>query len=87
MAIESNTIVLFVMVCHYGETNDDFLIYGLLLSNATLVACALRKCSHLDWFHLAKHQRTCSYKVSDGIINKESAKICMFVKYVMLPLR
>jgi len=33
-----------VMVCHYGDTNDVFLIGGLVLQNETLVALLYGTC-------------------------------------------
>jgi len=58
MRVEENSLIPFVLVCHCGDTNNEaFPINGLVLSNETLVAYALRLCSHLAWIHLTNYER------------------------------
>jgi hypothetical protein len=73
-----------VVVCHYGETNDVFLIGGLVFLSETLVVCTLRHYSPLAWFHFPERHRLYLYQVFDGTVNQESAKIFMFVKDVTM---
>jgi hypothetical protein len=84
IVVDYNQIIPDVVVCHYGETYDVFLIGGLVLPNETWVVCALRHRSHLVWFHFPEHQRLYLYHVFDGTINQESAKIFMFVMDVTM---
>ena len=37
-----NGIVQGSLLCHYGETNDAFLVGGLVQPSETLMACAIR---------------------------------------------
>ena len=48
IVVDYCTITPSVVVCHYGETNDVFLIARSLLRNETFVACDLRHCNHWD---------------------------------------
>jgi hypothetical protein len=42
-----NGIVQNTLLCHYGETNDAFLVGGLVQSSENLMAGAIRNCRHL----------------------------------------
>ena len=81
--VEDNYIIPVVVVCHYGDMNDTFLIGGLVLHNETLVACAFRRCNQLARIYFSRHERIYLYKVFDGTIKKEPAKICMFTMDAM----
>ncbi len=51
------------LFCHYGETDDAFLIGGALESNETLMAAAIRHCRRLVGFRLKPSQRLYLTKV------------------------
>ena len=57
------------LFCYYGETDDAFLIGGMVEPNETLMASAIRHCRRLvDFLLKPKH---CLYlaKVSNGLVN------------------
>ncbi len=56
----------------------------LVLPNETLVAFALRHCSHLAWFLFPEHHHLYLYQVFDGTESQESVKQIMFVKDVKM---
>ena len=45
------------LICHYGETDDAFLIGGVVTSNDTLMASVIRHCRRLVDFRLKLSQR------------------------------
>ena len=67
-----------VLFCHRGETNDVFLIGGLVYSDETLMASAIGHCRHLVNFRFT--QNNCSYlaKALNGFMNHEYIKITIF---------
>jgi hypothetical protein len=55
MSSKINGIVLGTILCHYGETNDAFLVGGLVQPDETLMASAIHYCRHLVNFQLAQN--------------------------------
>jgi hypothetical protein len=67
------------LFCHYGETDDVFLIGGAVEPNETLMAVAIRHCRRLVNFRLKPNQRLYLTKVVNGFIDHEPVKISIFV--------
>ena len=57
MSDSVNSLVTGTLVCHYGETNDAFLVGGLVRPGETLMASAIRHCRHLVNFHFSPNDR------------------------------
>jgi hypothetical protein len=47
-----NSLVGTTLLCHYGETNDVFLVGGLVQPGKTLMARAIRHCRRLVNFRV-----------------------------------
>ena len=47
------------LFCHYGETDDAFLIGGLVEPDETFMASVIRHCRRLVDFHLKPNHRLC----------------------------
>jgi len=56
------------MLCHYGETDDVFLIGGLVEPNETLMASVIRHCRRLVDFRLKPSHGLYSAKVINGLV-------------------
>ena len=69
-----NGIVQDTQLCHYGDTNDAFLVGGLVQPGETLMTCAIRHCCHLVNFRPAHNDRLYLVKISDGFIDHEPIK-------------
>jgi hypothetical protein len=65
--------------CHYGETDDAFLIGGAGEPNETLMAGVIRHCIRLVDFRLKPSQRLYLTKVTNGLIDHEPVKMYIFV--------
>ena len=69
------------LFCHYGETDDAFLIGGTAEPNEALMAAAIRQ--RLQWrmvdFRLKPNQRLHLTKVINGLIDHEPVKISIFL--------
>ena len=59
------------MFCHYGETDDVFLIGALLEPNETFMACAIRHNRRLVDFRLTPCHRLYLAKVINGLVDHE----------------
>ena len=66
------------MFCHYGETDDAFLIGGLVEPNETLVASAIRHCRRQVGFRLKPSHRLYLAKVNNGLVDQEPVKISFY---------
>jgi hypothetical protein len=64
--------------CHYDETDDVFLIGGLVEPNKTLMASAIRYCRRLVDFHLRPNHRLYLAKVINGLVNHEPVNISIY---------
>jgi hypothetical protein len=71
------------LFCHCGETDDVFLISGLVEPNETLMASAIRLCMRLVEFHLRPNYRLYLAKVINGLVNHEPVKISIYVVDVL----
>jgi hypothetical protein len=71
------------LFCHYGETDDAFLIGGLVEPNETLMAGAIRHCRRLVDFCLKPNHRLYLAKVINGLVNHEPVKISIYVVDVL----
>ena len=67
------------MLCHYGETDDVFLIGGGVESNKTLMANAIRHCRRLVDFHLKPSHRLYLATIINSLVNHEPVKIYIYV--------
>ena len=67
------------LFCHYGETDDAFLIGGAVLPNETLMAGAIRHCRRMVDFRLKPNQRLYLTKVINGLNDHEPVKTSNFV--------
>ena len=72
------------LFCHYGETDDAFLIGGLVEPAETLMASAIRHCRRLVDFHLKPNHRLYLAKVINGLVNHEPVEIYIYVVDVLL---
>jgi hypothetical protein len=66
------------LFCHYGETDDAFLIGGLVEPKETLIASAIRHCRRLVDFSPRHNQRFYLAKVINGLVNHEPVKIYIY---------
>ena len=73
------------LFCHYGETDDAFLIGGLVEPNETLMTSAIRHYRRLVDFRLKTSHRLCLAKVMNGLAYHESVKISVYVVDVQRP--
>ena len=67
------------LFCHYGETDDAFLIGGAVEPNETLMAGAIRHCRRLVDFRLKPNQRSYLTKVINGLIDHVPMKTIIYV--------
>ena len=67
------------LFCHYGETDDAFLIGGLVEPTKTLMTGALRHCMRLVDFCPKPNHRLYLAKVVNGLVNHEPVKIHIYV--------
>jgi hypothetical protein len=74
-----NSLVAGTLVCHYGETNDAFLVGGLVKPGETLMASAIRHCQHLVNFSLSRTDRLYLAKVLNGFIDHEPVVISIYI--------
>ena len=70
------------MFCHYGETDDVFLIGGLVEPNETLMASGIRHCRRLVDFRLKPSHRLYLAKVINGLVDHEPFK-CLFTLWMI----
>ena len=63
----------------YGETDDAFLIGGLVEPNETLMAGTIRHCRRLVDFCIRPNHRLYLAKVINGLVNYEPVKISIYV--------
>ena len=71
------------LLCHYGETDDAFLIVGVVQPNETLMASAIRHCRRLVDFRLKPSHRLYLAKVMNGLVDHEPVKISIYIIYVL----
>jgi len=71
------------LLCHYGETDDVFLIGGLVEPNETWMASAIRHCRRLVDFHLRPNHQLYLAKVIYGLVNHEPVKTSIYVVDVL----
>ena len=71
------------LFCHYGETDDAFLIGGVVEPNETLNASAIRHSSRLVDFRLEPSHRLYLARVINGLAYHESVKISIYVMNVL----
>ena len=71
------------MFCHYGETDDAFLIGGVVEPNETLIASVIRHCRRLVDFSRKPSHRLYLAKVINGLANHEPVKISIYVMDVL----
>jgi len=69
--------------CHYGKTDDVFLIGGLVEPNASLIESAIRHCRRLVDFRLKPSHRLYLAKVINGLVDHEPVKISIYVVDVL----
>jgi len=67
------------LLCHYGETDDAFLICGAVESKETLMVGLIRHCTRLVDFRLKPCQRLYLTKVINGLIDHKTVKIYIYV--------
>jgi hypothetical protein len=71
------------LFCHYGETDDAFLIGGLVEHDETLTTCVIRHCRRLVGSSPGPSQRLYLAKVINGLVNYEPVKISIYVMDVL----
>ena len=67
------------LLCHYGETDDAFLIGGVVQPNETLMAGAIRHCRRMVDSRLKPNHCLYLAKVINGLVNHEPVKISIYV--------
>ena len=67
------------MYCHYRETDDAFLIGGLVEPNETWMASAILHCRRLVDFCPRPSQRLYLAKAINGLVNHEPVDISIYV--------
>ena len=72
------------LLCNYGETDDAFLIGGLVEPNETLMASVIRHCRRLVDFRLKPSHRLYLAKVINGVVDHEPVKISIYVVDVLV---
>jgi hypothetical protein len=60
-----NSLVGTTLLCHYGETNGDFPIGGLVQQGKRLTSANIRHCRHLVKFRIEQNDRLYIAKESD----------------------
>jgi len=65
------------LFCHHGETDDVFLIGGLVEPNETLMASDISHCRRLVEFRLKPSHRLYLANVINGLVDHEPVKIFM----------
>ena len=70
-----NDIVRGTLLCHYGATNDAFLVGGLVQPGETIMAGAIRHSRHLVNFRLAQNDRLYLVITMDGFTDHEAINI------------
>jgi len=78
MPYKIDDIIPDTLLCPYGETNDVFLVGGLVQPGETLMAGAIHHCRHLVNFCLAPNDRLYLVKDLDGFMDHEPFKILLF---------
>jgi len=71
------------LFCHYGETDDAFLIGGLVEPDETLMTSAIRHCRRMVDLHLRPPHRLYLAKVISGLVNHEPVKVYIYVVDVL----
>jgi len=72
------------LFCHYGETDDAFIIVGVVQpNNETLMASGIRHCRRLVDFRLKPSHRLYLAKVIKGLADNEPVKISICVVDVL----
>jgi hypothetical protein len=74
-----NGVAHVTLDCHYGETNDAFLVGGLVQLSETLMAGAIRHCRHLVSFRLTQNGRLYLVKIMDGFMDHEPLNLIYFI--------
>ena len=77
--LESINAIVGCLFCHYNETDDVFIIGGLVEHNETLMASVIRHCKRLVDFHLRPNHRLYLAKVINGLVNDEPVYISIYV--------
>jgi len=75
MSEESNGLVGSNLFCHYGESNDVFVIGGLIKTGDTLMTSDIRHCRHLINFRLIRNNLSYLAKVLKGFKDHGPIKI------------
>jgi hypothetical protein len=83
MAESVNSLVGTTLLCHYGETNDEFTIGGLIQPGENLTYGAIRHCRHLVNFRIEQNDRLYIAKELDGFMDHEPFKISILVTNVL----
>ena len=71
------------LFCHYGETDDVFLIGGLVEPNETLMASDIRHCRRLVDFRLKPSHLLYLTDVINGLVDHKPVKISIYVVDVL----
>jgi len=71
------------LFCHYSETDDLFLIGGLVESNKTSMASDILHYRRLVDFHIRPNYRLYLAKVINGLVHHEPVKISIYVVDVL----
>ncbi len=79
MAESVNSLVGKTLLYYYMETNDVFPIVGLVQSDETLMAEAIRHCGHLVNFRIEHNDRLYIAEVLDGLMDHESDKTSILI--------
>jgi hypothetical protein len=66
------------LYCHFGGTNDVFLVGGLVKLGEILMASAIRYCRHLVNFRFPHNNRLYLAKVFNGFLDHEPVKISIY---------
>ena len=69
--------------CHYGETDDGFLIGGLVEPNESLMASAIRHCRRMVDFRLKPSHRLHLAKIISGLVDHDPVKIYIYAVDVL----
>jgi hypothetical protein len=71
------------LFCHYGETEEAFLIGGVVERNETLMASDIRHCRRLVDFRLKPSHRLYLAKVINCLVDHKPVKIFIYVVDVL----
>ena len=66
------------MFCHYGETDDVFLIGGWVEPHETLMASAIRHCRRMVNYRLKSCHRLYLAQLINGLVVHEPVKISIY---------